>query len=111
MKFCILRLHLNHRVYPPRHTGSVAERAATATRLVHLLLAKGADVYQRDDLGRTALHWACGVGLEEAAVAILEAGVAAAALIAADMAVDSNEEVPAPASLSDLQVCSLPRTT
>ncbi|GBG00204.1 hypothetical protein Rsub_12985 [Raphidocelis subcapitata] len=60
-------------------TAAVEGRRAAALELVQLLLGAGADVLQRDDMDRTALHWAAEVALTGAIPPLLAAGAAAVA--------------------------------
>jgi acetoin utilization deacetylase AcuC-like enzyme/ankyrin repeat protein len=56
--------------------GAHPEHADFAPPAVALLLNAGVVPYDRDDAGRTALHWAAQYGLEAAAAALLGAGEA-----------------------------------
>ncbi|GLI65150.1 hypothetical protein VaNZ11_008553, partial [Volvox africanus] len=71
--------------------GTCEERAAAGLEIVRALLAAGADPYDKDDGGRTALHWAA-CSCRTSLVSLLLAGAAdiqrsRAAAMAADSAV------------------------
>lgn len=99
-------------------TAAVAERRGAALEMVKLLLDGGADILQRDDMERTALHWAAEVGLSAALEPLLSAGAAARAELAKQQEEDAAAaaaaaaatgadpsvlpELPAPPALADI---------
>jgi ankyrin repeat protein len=78
--------------------GAHPARAAFAAAAVRLLVSKGVVPLERDDNGRTALHWAAALGLRAAAEALLLEGAAFAERQRAQLAAvgtgDADGDIP-----------------
>ncbi|KAL3144011.1 hypothetical protein ABBQ32_003818 [Trebouxia sp. C0010 RCD-2024] len=92
---------------PPLHiavsVGALPEQQAFSAAAVDLLLQHGAVPYERDDHGRTALHWAAAHGLTSAASALLLSSSKMQATQKEQEADGANNEMPSLDLLQDKQ--------